>query len=311
MDSLKHIVLLGAGAVGVLPAVKLLKLPGIRFTVAADMPRVIRYRRDGIFFNREKVPFVFAAPEEMETLPMADLVIVATKTVSLAGALENVAPLTSGETIFLPLLNGITAHEVILERFPENPVLRGYFLGHASVREGNFISHDGVGTFFCGGEAKSLQQVCELFCRAGIRVEIPEDMNSAIWKKFILNVGINQTQAMFYADYGMVQKEEKLLTYCRKLMEEAAAVAEAEGITGTEAMIRAAMEVVCRMPGGVKTSMLQDILACRPSEVGAFSGTLCAKARKYGIPTPFNDEVFTEISRREAAYPAETERIEA
>jgi len=302
MDSLRHIVLLGAGAVGVLPAEKLLKLPGITLTAAADKERVQRYRQDGIFFNGEKLPLSFAAPGEMSGMPPADLIIVATKTTTLSAALENVAPLTGSNTIFLPLLNGITAHEVIGRRFPGNTVLRGYFLGHASVREKNFIRHDGVGTFFCGGENTALTKVTDLFDQSGINNAIPENMDHAVWKKFILNVGINQTQAMFYADYGAVQRDAKLLDYCKNLMLEAAAVAQAENIYGTGEMISAAMEVILTMPENVKTSMLQDVLAHRPSEIDAFAGTLSAKAEKLGIPTPYNNEVLAEITRREKSY---------
>lgn len=302
MDSLRHIVLLGAGAVGVLPAEKLLKLPGITLTAAADKERVQRYRQDGIFFNGEKLPLSFAAPGEMSGMPPADLIIVATKTTTLSAALENVALLTGSNTIFLPLLNGITAHEVIGRRFPGNTVLRGYFLGHASVREKNFIRHDGVGTFFCGGENTALTKVTDLFDQSGINNAIPENMDHAVWKKFILNVGINQTQAMFYADYGAVQRDAKLLDYCKNLMLEAAAVAQAENIYGTGEMISAAMEVILTMPENAKTSMLQDVLAHRPSEIDAFAGTLSAKAEKLGIPTPYNNEVLAEITRREKAY---------
>ncbi|MBE6365139.1 MAG: ketopantoate reductase family protein [Lentisphaerae bacterium] len=302
MDSLRHIVLLGAGAVGVLPAEKLLKLPGITLTAAADKERVQRYRQDGIFFNGEKLPLSFAAPGEMSGMPPADLIIVATKTTTLSAALENVAPLTGSNTIFLPLLNGITAHEVIGRRFPGNTVLRGYFLGHASVREKNFIRHDGVGTFFCGGENTALTKVTDLFDQSGINNAIPENMDHAVWKKFILNVGINQTQAMFYADYGAVQRDAKLLDYCKNLMLEAAAVAQAENIYGTGEMISAAMEVILTMPENAKTSMLQDVLAHRPSEIDAFAGTLSAKAEKLGIPTPYNNEVLAEITRREKSY---------
>ena len=42
MDKETHIVLLGAGAVGVLPAVKLLAQKNLRLTVAADSQRVER-----------------------------------------------------------------------------------------------------------------------------------------------------------------------------------------------------------------------------------------------------------------------------
>ena len=115
MDSKKHVVLLGAGAIGVLPAAKLLRLPEVRLTAAADSERVGRYRREGIYLNGEKLPLDFAAPEEMGTMPPADLVIAATKNPDLPAALENVAPLTAEKTVFLPLLNGITAKKVLLQ----------------------------------------------------------------------------------------------------------------------------------------------------------------------------------------------------
>ena len=142
MSNPKHIVLLGAGAVGVLPAVKLLAGKNIRLTVAADAQRVSRYRRDGIFFNGDKIPFDFASPEEMSGLPPAELVIIATKTPSLEEALVNIRPLVDDKTILLPLLNGITASDIIQKYFPVNTVLKGYFLGHASVRENNHITNN-------------------------------------------------------------------------------------------------------------------------------------------------------------------------
>ena len=295
MDKLKNIVILGAGAVGVLPAEKLLKTDGISLICAADIRRVERYRRDGIFFNGEKLPLTFAAPEEMKNLPEADLILVATKTPSLAEALANVIPVTGKNTIFLPLLNGITASDVISEIFPGNTVLKGYFLGHASVREDNFITHDGVGNFYIGGESEAVSKAAGLFRSAGIPVCVPDDIISAMWKKFVLNVGVNQTQAVFLADYGTMQNSPEMLDYARNLMEEAVAVARAEKVSATENMVTDAMKVILDMPGNVKTSMLQDVLAGRITEVDAFAGTVAAKAEIYGIPVPYNRDVLSKI----------------
>ena len=153
MNNQTHVVLLGAGAIGVLPAAKLVKVLEIKLSVAADAQRVKRYRDEGIFLNEEKLPFTYAVPEE---LTPADLILVATKMPSLAEALENVALAVTEKTVFLPLLNGISAYEVIKSRFPQNPVLKGFHLGHASVRIGNKISHDDVGTIYCGGEKSAL-----------------------------------------------------------------------------------------------------------------------------------------------------------
>lgn len=295
MKKEKHIVLLGAGAVGVLPAVKLLLRKDLRLTVAADSQRVERYRRDGIFFNGQKIPFDFASPDEMSNLPPAELVIIATKTPSLEEALVNIIPLVDEKTILLPLLNGITASDIIQKNFPRNTVLKGYFLGHASVRENNHISHDGVGTFFIGGNQQAAAATYELFRSSGINTVVPEDIISAMWKKFVLNVGVNQTQAVFKADYGTMQKSKEMLSYARSLMQEAVLVANAEKVSGTESMVEDAMKVILDMPGSVKTSMLQDILAGRVTEVDAFAGTICQKAALYKIPVPFNQDVLDKL----------------
>ena len=295
MNKEKHIVLLGAGAVGVLPAVKLLAREDLRLTAAADSQRVERYRRDGIFFNGKKIPLDFASPEEMSGLPPAELVIIATKTPSLEEALVNIMPLVNEMTILLPLLNGITASDIIQKHFPRNIVLKGYFLGHASVRENNHISHDGVGTFFIGGDSGAAAATFKLFTSSGINTELPEDIISAMWKKFVLNVGVNQTQAVFKADYGTMQKSQELLAYARSLMQEAVHVANAEHVSGTDSMVEDAMKVILDMPGNVKTSMLQDVLAGRITEVDAFAGTICQKAALHKIPVPFNQDVLDKL----------------
>ena len=229
--------------------------------------------------------------EEMQKLAPADLVLIATKTCSLETALDNIVPLVTDHTILLPLLNGITAADVVRKKFPQSPVLQGFFLGHASVREGNRISHDGVGSFYLGGETRALTEVKQLFDRADIPAELPADFQSAMWKKFVLNVGVNQTQAIFRANYGQMQNSPDLLDFARRLMEEAVLVAQAEQVSGTEEMVSAGMQVICSIPGDVMTSMLQDVLAGRTTEVESFAGTICAKAARYNIPVPLNAEV--------------------
>ena len=297
MNHKQQVVLLGAGAIGVLPGVKLAAAAEVKLTVAASGERLSRYREEGIFLNGERVAFEFASPEE---LPEADLIIVATKTPALRVALEDVAPAVSEKTVFLPLLNGISASEIIRERFPLAIVLKGFYLGHASVRKGNRITHDGVGTIYCGGDDRSkLDFTVELLRSAGVDVEIPENIDIAMWQKFVLNVGVNQTQGVFNADYGQVQQSPEMLRFAWDLMEEAVAVGRASGVALGDEVIESAMMVICKMPGNVKTSMLQDVEAHRETEVGAFAGTVCRLAEKFGINVPNNKLVLEKIKGKD------------
>ena len=225
----------------------------------------------------------------------ADIVIAATKVPALGSALECVAPAVSAKTIFLPLLNGISASGIIQAGFPQTQVLSGFHLGHASVRKGHQITHDGVGTIYCGGEKSALDFAVGVLRSAGVDVETPENIEVAMWQKFVLNVGINQTQAFYRADYGTVQQSPEMLRMAWDLMEEAVAVGRACGVKLGDEVIDSAMMVICKMPGNVKTSMLQDVEAGRITEVDAFAGTVCRLAEKFGIDVSNNKLVLEKI----------------
>ena len=48
--------------------------------------------------------------------------------------------------------------------------------------------------------------------------------------------------------------------------------------------------------------MAQDVEARRPSEVELFAGTVIELGKKYGIPTPVNEELYQKIGRMETQY---------
>ena len=297
MQDIGQILLAGAGAIGMLHAVPLFDYAGVSFRLVADAARRARYERDGLFFNGRRMDFVFAGSGD--PFP-ADLVLVATKFPGYGDALEEIAPFVREKTILLPLLNGVSAADLAAERFPQAHVLSGFFLGHASRRQGNCVFHDGVGKTCIGergdaGPTDALRAVAELFRRAKIHAETPRDMTAAMWKKFILNVGVNQASAYFRADYGTLRSSPEKLDFTEKLMLEALAVARAEKIPVGREAVDDALKIIVSMPPDAKTSMLQDVESNRQTEVALFAGEIRKRAARYGIPTPANDEIFARF----------------
>ena len=300
MKKMENVLLIGLGAIGTLYAAALGKVPSIRFRVLVDEKRRARYLKNGVYLNGEKLDFRWITPEQADG-EKADLILIATKSHGFDSAMEMIAPFVGKDTLILPLLNGISAPESLQKRFGGTEELYGFFLGHASVREGTRVCHDGVGKLYFGRQDNSVTAPCvraiaELFDSAKIAYEIPEDMKSALWKKYVLNVGVNQATALFRADYGTLQKNPPMLDFAGRLMKEAVQVAEKAGVNGTESMVESAMEVILSMPGEAKTSMLQDVLAGRPTEVDLFAGTLCRLGKKYSVAVPCNEEVLKKLS---------------
>lgn len=301
MKTIKNILLAGAGAIGMTHAVKLSRLAGIDFRLAVDRERLIRYRRDGRFFNGERFDFRLFCPESGETFS-PDLVIFATKSrqlVEAANMLKNSLP---EQAVILPLLNGISVTERLKKIFPGNKVLYGYFIGHASVRKDHAVTHDGVGADHIGYVdnrviAPEVAAVAELFEKAKINCVIEPDMAKAMWKKYILNVGVNQSSAFFEVNYGKLQEDKKMLLFAENLMREALAVAKKMQIDLDDSAISDAMNVILSMPKDAETSMYQDVKNSRPTEVDLFAGTLCKLAAKFSLSLPNNQLVLEHFAK--------------
>ncbi len=82
---------------------------------------------------------------------------------------------------------------------------------------------------------------------------------------------------------------------------EAQAVAQAAGLNlsgDPEARLRQ----VCAATAANRSSMLQDILAGRPTEIEALNAQVAARGRALGLPTPVND-LLTLLLRAAAQAP--------
>ena len=301
MKPVRSAALVGLGAIGILYAGKISERDSGCLRIVADAARLARYRADPPALNGRRLDLNYATPEEFG--PPADLVLVAVKSTGLAAAVPALAPLLGPDTQILPLLNGITAQDVLAEAFGWPRVLYGFVYCSSAMRTGNSVVQDG-GEKIVFGEATNappsprVRAVAEFFDRLGIRHDMPADMRAAQWKKFILNVGINQAQALLRAPSREIQQNPEALRLARRLMDEAAAVGVALGIAGAADVPAWAEGVILGGAPENRTSMLQDVEAGRAPEIDLFAETVCRLGQQYGIPTPANEMVIRLLAPR-------------
>ena len=122
-----------------------------------------------------------------------------------------------------------------------------------------------------------------------------EDMERAIWFKYMCNVSENQSAAVLGISYGAWRVSGDANFIREALMREVIAVARKKGISLTEEDMEKQVRVLGAVPPGNKPSTLQDIEAGRRTEVEMFGGTMIRMGRELGVPTPYNEMFYHAI----------------
>lgn len=299
MKEIKTAALIGLGAVGSYLAGNLVTVMGDNLRIIAGGERKARIERDGVVINGKQVHFHVTDPEE-ET-GYADLAIIITKFTALPQALKEMSRQIGPDTVIMSPLNGVESESVVAGVYGWERVI--YSLTRVSiVMKGNQVSFNPAVAHMEFGEKTNqtisprVRAVKELFEGAGIPSLVPEDMERAIWRKYMCNVSENQTAAILGLSFGAWSGVSEHATCTRELvMQEVIAVAQKKGIDLNQADLEAQRAVLKKIPSGNKPSTLQDIEAGRKTEVEMFAGAMIRMGKELGVPTPLNEFLYHAI----------------
>ena len=286
------VVLTGLGAIGMTYAVKLHDKCDL--SILADEERINRYKQTPPVFNGVEQKFKYITPKDGFD---ADFIIICTKAQGLNDAIKNISNFVTPNAVIISLINGISSEEQIKHTYPMAKVLKSYFIGHSALREGNSVTQDGVGELVIGHNA----QIEDFFTSAGVNYRVVEDIEYSMWLKYTFNLFSNQVSAILDLNFGELKRNGQFLDFAKKIINEVRLIAEAKGIKNTENLEKDAIASLDKMCDEGKTSMLQDILAKRPTEVDIFAGEIIRLGKKYGIPTPCNSILYDLIKIKEEA----------
>ncbi len=302
---IKTVALIGMGAVGTVYGNLLYKKFGSDFAVITDESRKEKSRKSGFTLNNDT--FYPNIASNGENNIKYDLIIFCVKNYQLEGAIEDVRSFVGENTIMITLLNGVTARTRIHAAYPDNKVLYGLVMKIDAIRTENKVINTVNGEIHLGDAdntiiSKEVQAVVDCFNDTGIKNIVFDDMIRMVWKKFMLNVGVNQVTAVTRATYGNVTSIDTNLILFKKAMLEVLTIAKATNIDLKEEDIDEFVELMSNFSPNGKTSMLQDVEAKRKTEVDYFAGTVVEMGEKLNIPTPVNYVLYCIIKSIEQLY---------
>ena len=150
---------------------------------------------------------------------------------------------------------------------------------------------------------REVEELARLLTAGGLRTHALPDARGPQWTKVIFNSATSPTAALTGLPVGRVCTDPGLRALVDALVAEGVAVCERAGIVLERPPGDAVDEAVAEAYDH-KPSMLQDVLARRPTEIDVLNGGIAAEGRRAGVPTPLHDTMVALVRGLEKSWPA-------
>lgn len=309
LEFLLKIAVLGAGALGCT----------IGGTLAADGHEVVLITR-----NRAHVAAIQAhgllmrssegerrvqvhAAVDARGLAAMDLVIVLVKSFDTRTAMAAATHLVGQDTMVLPLQNGLGHEEILAELVGRDRILAGKtYVGGVLLAPGVVLAGvSGKETLIGeldGALSDRARRIADAFNHAGLATQLSPNIVGVMWDKLLVNVATGALSGITRLPYGPLYRIPHVEATAIAAVEEAIAVARAQGIQLTTNDARSAWLKACAgLPDSFKTSMLQSLEKGSATEIDFINGAVVRRGARLGIPTPVNATLVACIKGIEAA----------
>ena len=226
-----------------------------------------------------------------------DLIILTLKSTATEHVMQEMAGwLVEGSCPILSLQNGVDneihiANTVGIERTLGGLAVK---IGGHTERPGH-IKAEGIAQVIFGQwpQEKSsnltyLNSLLSTFVDAQIEARSSPEIRVELWKKLIINNGVNPISALTELDTKQITSDPILRENVHLMMKETAAAAKCDGVELTQEDVTEMLELISQF-NAIKTSMLVDFEKGRPLENAAISGAVIERSKRLGINAPVTE----------------------
>ena len=302
------IVIVGPGAIGCLLAAFLSKPKQDLWILDYNKDRAAKINQAGIsltgisgeWLSKPKVS------ADIKDIGIADLLIICVKSYDTKAAITRAKALAGENTSVLTLQNGIGNIEIISEVIGPDKVIGGVTNLGATLVDVGKTKHAGKGETIIGridGKMTvQMRSIREIFNKTGLETRISKDIKGLLWSKLITNVGINALTAITRLNNGKLTEFEGTRKIMREAVTEAARIVKRKRIKLIYDDPLAKVEAVCEATSGNISSMLQDVLRKKRTEIDFINGVIVRLGQELGISVPANTMLVDLVKTIESSY---------
>ena len=244
------------------------------------------------------------AEDDLLKIGTVDVVLVGVKAWQVPAAAQTMKSLVGEKSFVVPFQNGVDAPAQLAEELGEEHVLGGLCQISAMIAGPGHIRHVGIEPFVAFGEldnhpSERADRLKQAFSWAGVRAEIPADIQLALWEKFLFIASISGIGAVTRAPADITRRLPETRRMLEGMMREIVTVANARHVNLKGEAVISRMAFIDQMPLGVIPSMQRDLLEGRPSELESLVGAVVRMGQETGVPTPVSTLIYHSLLPQE------------
>ncbi len=291
------IVIVGGGAIGRLFGSSLAKgenevtlLDVDNEVVGAMQDHGIGVMANGLDDPDMVTPIPVTATSNAKLVKECDLVLLMVKSFSTRVAAQSVAHLVGDTCPLLCVQTGLGNIEKIEQVISHRHILAGFTFMSGTALGGSKVRHGREGKTYIGeldGQiSERVQQIANIFESSGITTQVVSRIIGRLWCKVIVFSAINPLSSILKVPNGCLTGKMESITLMKRLLDEGKAVADAHNIDLVYTDLYELLFDACQRSANNLSSMLQDILNDRLTEIDAQNGAICRYAAEHGVPVP-------------------------
>jgi 2-dehydropantoate 2-reductase len=297
-----RILVVGAGAVGGYFGARLAQTGrDVTFLVRAKRAEQIHAKGLQIFSPHGDLTLRPKATTAEQIDGPYDLILLAVKSYTLSGAMNDFAPAVGPETMILPALNGMRHIDLLIARFGKNAVLGGVCLVATEIdQEGHIRQLTNFQTITYGeldGEStQRLQKVDDTFRGAGFDASRSNHIMNDMWQKWVQLAALGSITCLMRGNIGEIAAIAGGADLSLAVLRECSGIASACGYPQSDAFLGQQTVHLTSQSSKLASSMYRDLKKGAPVEVDTIVGDLLERGRKHRLATPVLQAAFVNLS---------------
>ena len=237
------------------------------------------------------------ASDDPEAFGKVDFVLLATKAWQVPEAAQKLSTLLSTHSAVIYLGNGVEAAGQLAAVVGARHVLGGLCQISAMIAAPGHIRHVGIEPKVSFGEldgstSSRLDSLRKAFENGGVVVNVPADINVAIWQKFVFIASISGVGAVARAPVGVLRSLPETRQMLEMAIDEVIQVGCKQGVNLPADQAAITLTFIDQLDPAVMASMQRDIIAGRPSELEAQNGAVVRLGLETGVATPMHTFIY-------------------